>query len=93
MSDVATRTITVELPEEILDLLCAPEHTQERVREAFVLDLLRDGIISQGRAAELLNVSRWELINLMAKHQIPSGPRTAEEVRAEIETAERLARQ
>ena len=30
-----------------------------KTREAFVLELLRQGNISAGRAARLLNISRW----------------------------------
>ena len=32
-----------------------------KAREAFVLELLRQGDISAGRAARLLNISRWDL--------------------------------
>jgi predicted HTH domain antitoxin len=90
---VTARTITIELPDDILDLLGSAEQTGERAREALILDLLREGSISQGRAAELLGISRGNLIDLMAKYRIPSAPHTLEEVQAEVETAERLARQ
>ncbi len=36
-----------------------------KAREAFVLELLRQGDISAGRAARLLNISRWDLSELM----------------------------
>lgn len=36
-----------------------------KAREAFVLELLRQGDISAGRAARLLNISRWDLSDLM----------------------------
>jgi predicted HTH domain antitoxin len=56
-----------------------------------VLDLLREGQISQGKAAELLGINRYEMLDLMARHKIPSGPQTAEEAEREIEAAIRLA--
>lgn len=90
---MSTRTVTVELPEELLDLLGPPERIEKRIRNALVFDLLRDDAISQGRAARLLHITRWELSELMAKQQIPSALRTMAEARAEIETAKKLARQ
>ena len=45
-----------------------PQHktnAQHKAKEAFVLELLRQGGISAGRAASLLNISRWELSDLM----------------------------
>ncbi len=36
-----------------------------KAREAFILELLRQGDISAGRAARLLNISRWDLSELM----------------------------
>ena len=38
---------------------------ERKAREAFVLELLRQGDISAGRAARLLNISRWVLSELM----------------------------
>ncbi len=34
-------------------------NVERKAREAFVLELLRQGNISAGRAARLLNISRW----------------------------------
>jgi predicted HTH domain antitoxin len=52
-----------------------------------VIDLLREGRISQGQAARLLGSTRWDILTLMARLGIPSGPETAEEMRQEIEGA------
>ena len=38
---------------------------ERKAREAFVLELLRQGDISAGRTARLLNISRWDLSELM----------------------------
>ncbi len=89
---VAATTVTLELPEELVALLGSPEAVAARVRESLVLDLLREARISQGRAASLLGVTRWDILELMARHCIPSGPETAEEMRQEIETARRFVR-
>jgi hypothetical protein len=82
---MATRTLQIELPDELIDLVGSPEAAVREVREAFILQLLRDARISQGQAAGLLGITRWDLLDLMAQHQIPSGPETPEEMRREIE--------
>ncbi len=43
---------------------------ERKAQEAFVLSLLKQGDISAGRAAELLNVDRWSLSDLMSAHGI-----------------------
>ena len=88
---MATQTLTVELPEELLDLLGTPEAAAAKARDALVIELLRDATISQGQAARLLGVSRWDLLDLMARYGVPSGPETAEDMRREIEDARRVA--
>lgn len=59
----------IELPEDLIDSL---EEMDKQAKEAFVLDLLRQKKISQGKAAELLNVDRWVLADIMKKHGILS---------------------
>ena len=87
---VAAITITLELPEELVDLLGPPDAIAGRVRESLVLDLLRDAQITQGEAALLLGVTRYDILDLMVRYRIPSGPETAEEMRQEIESAWRF---
>jgi predicted HTH domain antitoxin len=88
----ATRTITIELPDALVDALDSLDGIEDRAWKALVLDLLRDGTISQGRAARLLGVTRYDILDLMASHSIPSGPLTAEEMRQDIENARRFSR-
>lgn len=38
---------------------------ERNAREAFIMELLRQGNISAGRAAELLGIDRWQLSDLM----------------------------
>ena len=61
---------------------------ERKAKEAFVLELLRHGDISAGRAAKLLDISRWDLSDLMSEAGIsPFAEVTAEELAAEVETA------
>ncbi|TAK24215.1 MAG: hypothetical protein EPO26_06640 [Chloroflexota bacterium] len=43
--------------------------------------------MSQGHAARLLGISRWDLLELMAKLMIESGPETGEEMRQDADVA------
>lgn len=60
-----------------------------KARETFVLELLRQGDISAGRAARLLNISRWDLSELMYAAGISpfDDSITAETLDAEVESA------
>jgi predicted HTH domain antitoxin len=79
----------VELPEELVALLGSPEAVAAKAKEALILELLREARISQGKAAGLLGISRWEMLDLMARHHISSGPESAEEMRQEVEDLRR----
>ena len=53
-----------------------------------MLELLRHGDISAGRAAKLLDISRWDLSDLMSEAGIsPFAEVTTEELTTEVETA------
>ncbi len=60
-----------------------------KAREAFILELLRQGDISAGRAARLLNISRWDLSELMYEAGISpfDDSLTAETLDAEVKSA------
>lgn len=88
---MATRTFPFELPEELVELLGSPQAVAEKAKESLVLELLREERISQGQAARLLSVSRWEIIDLMGQYRIPSGPETAEDVRRELDDIRDIA--
>ena len=61
---------------------------ERKAKKAFVLELLRHGDISAGRAAKLLDISRWDLSDLMSAAGIsPFAEVTAEELTTEVETA------
>lgn len=88
---MSSQSLTIELPAEILELLGSAETAQTRTRTALILQLLREGEISQGRAARLLGITRYDILDLMAENRIPSGPQTPEEIEREIQAASRLA--
>jgi hypothetical protein len=55
-----------------------------KVREALVMEFLRRHVISQGKAAELLQLNPWDLSDVMGWYQVPAINMTPEEVRREL---------
>lgn len=66
---MATRKVQFELnlPDEALE---APDRVNDQAKEAYVMELLRQQKISQGKAAGLLGISRWDLPEVMAAHAV-----------------------
>lgn len=71
---MATKKLTFELdlPEELLEGFDSEAEATQEAKEAFVMELLRRGAISQGKAASVLGISRWDLPQLMAEYGVPS---------------------
>jgi predicted HTH domain antitoxin len=59
-------------------------------KETIVLELLRKGEISQGKAAELLGINRYEMFDLMARHDIPAFDYSVEELDKGMKTMDKL---
>lgn len=76
--------LDLELPDELLTQL-GKEEMETKVKEALVMELLREHRLSQGKAAELLRLNRHELFDLMAKCHVPVIDLTREELAAELQ--------
>jgi predicted HTH domain antitoxin len=75
--------VQLELPDEVVKHL-HDEEIKTKVKEAFVMELLREHYVSQGKAAELLGIDRHVLFDLMSKYRIPVIDFTPEELEAEL---------
>lgn len=82
-------TVTVELPEELVEEIGSLDALAVQARRALVLDLLRQGRLSQGQVARLLGLTRYDVLDLMAEYQIVSGPLTAEKAQRDLDAARR----
>ncbi len=88
---MGNRVLSLELPEEIVALLGSPAAAATKAKEALVIELLREARIGQAMAAELLGLTRAEVLDLRVQHRIPSGPETVvEEASREIEEMRRF---
>ncbi len=84
-------TISLALEDELAALLQERHQPVERsVREFLILELYRRGTISSGKAAHLLEMSRWELVRHASRLGIPFFDMTADEWESERETARTL---
>ena len=82
---MARKRFEVELPEEVLTGFGWQDgEVPDRMCEALIMELLRRGVVSQGRAAELLDISRWDLYEVMGRYLVPAIDLTPEEVRREL---------
>ena len=83
---MASRVLTLDLPEDVVALLGSPGEAGAQVKELLVVELLRRGRIGQSRAAEVLGTTRWGILELMGRYDILQGPETAEALEQELQT-------
>jgi len=79
-----TYTVPLDIPEELVTLVGSRAAVAAKAKQSLVLTLLREGRISQGKAAALLSVDRWALSDLMVEHDIRSGPESVLEAREDL---------
>ena len=85
--------IRIALPEEVAALLGGTaQAAADGARRAVVLDLLRQGRLSQGSAARVLGLTRHDAIDLIATHDVPAGPSSVAELRQDVDAALAAAR-
>ena len=72
----------------VLDEVGRP--AKECVRELIVMELYREGLISSGKAAELMEVSRLVFIQRAGEQGVPYFQMSREELREEIKQAKLL---
>jgi predicted HTH domain antitoxin len=61
------------------------QEAESKAKEAYIMTLLRHGIISSGRAARLLDIPRLDVIELMGEYGISVfAPQTQAELEQEV---------
>jgi predicted HTH domain antitoxin len=79
-------TVTIEIPAELVRLLGTEEEAKQEAKIALVLDLVRKGKISRAKAAELLQLSLWDLPSLLAQYRIPWFDYSEKELEKDLQT-------
>jgi predicted HTH domain antitoxin len=80
------RPLTIDLPEELLQVLGGEADARREAKTALILDLVRRGKVSRARAAEFLQISLWDLPALLSEYQIPWFDYSAETLREDLKT-------
>lgn len=81
----------VEMPEEMASFVLTANKEEQLKQNAMMLyPYVHDGIISHGRAAEILGIYKIDLIVLYGKLGIPYIEMTDEEMEEELSTVEAL---
>lgn len=83
------KQIVLEFPVELPEGGLRDKEVLKKGKAIIILELLRKGDISQGKAAELLEIDRYTLFDLMAKYDIPMANFSPEELQRQIEDADK----
>ena len=77
--------IQMEMPEEMVSFILSSDKDEQLKRNAMMLyPYVHDGIISHGRAAEILGIYKMDLIVLYGSLGIPYIEMTSEEIDEEL---------
>jgi len=86
-------TIPLALPRDLLGAMDIPTaHLEPRLRELIALELFREGLISTGKAAEVLEISKLDFIRLLAQRGIPYFTESLQELTEEVDNLEHFLR-
>jgi Uncharacterised protein family (UPF0175) len=82
---MADKRFEVDLPDEVLaGFGWQEEEVPSRLRETLVMELFRLDQLSEAEAAELLNLDRGELLEVMGRYRVLAIRMSLEELRREI---------
>lgn len=75
-------TITIELPEDVFAALRkSPEEFAAEIRIAAAVQWYAEGVVSQGKAAEIAGLTRGAFIDELARRKVPVSQETEEDLR------------
>ena len=87
-----SRSISIDIPDELLELLGSEDELAKEVKQSLVLDLVRSGRISRAKAAELLEINIWDLPGFLSKYRIPWFDYSEEQMEEDMATLRNLNR-
>ncbi len=89
-----TVTVRMDLPRDLLGALEVPESRLERrLRELIAVELVREGRVSSGKGAELLDISKEEFVQLLARYDVAYFSESPDELAAQVANVEDLLRE
>jgi len=85
-----SRSIFIDIPDELLELLGSEEESAKEVKQSLVLDLVRSGKVSRAKAADLLEINLWDLPEFLSKYRIPWFDYSDEQMKEDMATLRSL---
>ncbi len=86
-----TVNVQVSFPRDLLGALDVPEvQVAKRLQELIVVELVREGRISTGKGAELLGISKWSFIQVLAERGVDYFTESPEELAAQVEDLQQV---
>lgn len=85
---MSTFTLQVQVPEALRELKFTEEEIRREVPILLVLKRFRQGVISSGKAAQVLGLSRREFLDVLAREGIPLYDPPDDELAEEWKTAQ-----
>lgn len=86
-------TITIDVPDEMLESFDNLEQVQKTLFEDFIIEQRQQGNISLGRAAELLGISYTEFFDLLGKKGLSFINATPQEINKSYQNFEKIMEQ
>ena len=79
------QTLSIELPETVFSALRKdPQELAKEMRIVAAVKWYEIGEISQGNAAEIAGLTRWEFINILSRYHVSPFQYTPEEIAEEL---------
>jgi len=86
-----TFTVEMEFPTDFLSILnVSKPELEHRLREMMFIELFREGRISSGKGADLLGISLWDFVQLLASHNTNYFSQTPEDLDVELDTLDKF---
>jgi predicted HTH domain antitoxin len=87
-----TLTQSIEVPQLLVNAWKPKKTAQKKIVEAAVLELVREGQLSSGKAAEVLGMSRRDVLDLMSERGVPLANFSPQELARQIKDTRALVR-
>jgi predicted HTH domain antitoxin len=85
-------TVTIEVPDSAFSALRrSPKEFAREMRVAAAILWYHQGLVSQGKAAEIAGLSRADFLDALFRAQVPACQVTDEELKEELESWQRLS--
>ena len=67
-----SKAISIEIPDSVVSLWSSEKQLEKELSYFSVIELVREGKVSVGKACELLQLNRWEVMSLLTQYDVPT---------------------